>query len=47
MRLKAMKAAPGLLSKKDPTVVTMKKNKETFVDQSIGTTKLVEIYKFK
>ena len=47
MRLKAMKAAPGLLSKKDPTVVKMKKNKETFVDQSIGTTKLVENYKFK
>ena len=47
MRLQAMKAAPALLDKKDPTVVTMKKNKETFVDQSIGTTKLVEIYKFK
>ena len=47
MRLKAMNAAPKLMGKKDPTVVTMKKNKETFVDQSIGTTKLVEIYKFK
>ena len=47
MRLKAMHATPPLLGKKDPTVVTMKKDKETFVDQSIGTTKLVENYKFK
>ena len=47
MRLQAMKAAPALLDKKDPTVVKMKKDKETFVDQSIGTTKLVENYKFK
>lgn len=47
MRLKAMHAAPNLLGKKDPTVVTMKKDKETFVDQSMGTTKLVDKYKFK